>query len=577
MTPPSLVPSLSAMGAWPLPALHIFPVTTIAPGTKCVSKEYQEHMNTQPSITPSLRLGVLALAAALAGCAPLSTREPPADPVAGNWPTDVSVPSAPQAQTAAELHWREYFTDPALRHVIEQALANNRDYRLALLRVEEARAAYSIQRADQFPTIGVGGRGARSRVPGDLNLSGESAVSSSYEAYAGISNWELDLWGRVRSLKDAALQQYLATDAAQRAVRITLIANVANAWLGLRELDERITLARQTIASREASYHIFQRRHNVGATSLLELTQVETLLLQARALGTQLEQARSAQAHALTVLLGDTRAEFPMAAQTPVPDSEIFAPLRVGLPSDLLTERPDIIAAEHRLQSANADIKAARAAFFPSISLTGSFGSASAELDGLFKGGSRAWAFSPSISLPIFDAGRRRANLDLAEVRSDMAVADYEKAIQTAFREVADALSARQWLTDQVANMEASVDAQTRRARLAQLRYDSGATAYLEVLDAQRDLLEAQQQLVQARRSLLSTHVSLYAALGGGAGIEAADAASGAQENDSPTTTPTSSTTPSTPEPAATARKPAMASSSTLASGAASSPGSTSK
>lgn len=438
-------------------------------------------------------------------------------PVASNWPTDAPVVGTAQGSSAVQLHWREYFVAPDLQDAIQKALTNNPDYRMALLRVEEARAAYSIQRADQFPTIGVGGRGTRSRVLNHTDLSGEPIVSSSYEAYAGMSNWELDLWGRVRSLKDAALQEYLATDAAQRAVRITLIANVASAWLGLRELDERIALAQQTIVSRAESYRIFQRRHDVGAISLLELTEVETLLIQARTLGSQLEQVRSAQAHALAVLLGATDAEFPATARVSVHDDRIFALLRVGLPSDLLAERPDIIAAEHLLHSANANIKAARAAFFPTISLTGSFGTASAELSELFKGTSRVWAFAPSISMPIFDAGRRRANLSLAEVRSDMAVANYEKTIQMAFREVADALSARQWLTNQVANMEAAVDAQTRRARLAQLRYDSGAAAYLEVLDAQRDLLMAQQQLVQARRSLLSTHVALYAALGGGA------------------------------------------------------------
>ncbi|KAA0910839.1 efflux transporter outer membrane subunit [Pusillimonas sp. ANT_WB101] len=510
------------------------------------------------STTHALRLGALALAATLAGCAPLSTRELPANPVADNWPADATAAVPERGPTAVELHWRDYFINPGLQQAIAQALANNPDYRMALLRVEEARAAYSIQRADQFPTIGVGGSGGRSRVPGDLNFSGNSVVTSQYEAYAGLSNWELDLWGRVRNLKDSALQEYLATDAAQRAVRITLIANVANAWLGLRELDERIALANQTIATREESYRIFKRRHDVGATSLLELTQVETLLIQARALGTQLEQARTAQAHALAVLLGETRVEFPTLNEPPSTDSKIFAPLRVGLPSDLLTDRPDIIAAEHRLEGANANIKAARAAFFPTISLTGNFGTASVELDNLFKGGSRAWAFMPSISLPIFDAGRRRANLDLAEVRSDLAVANYERTIQTAFREVADALSARQWLSEQVANMEASVDAQTRRARLAQLRYDSGASAYLEVLDAQRDLLEAQQLLVQARRSLLSTHVSLYASLGGGASTE------------TPDSTPTTPTTGNIP---GSSSAPAAAAATTISSGAISTPG----
>ncbi|MFF7395496.1 efflux transporter outer membrane subunit [Achromobacter sp. NPDC008082] len=421
---------------------------------------------------------------------------------------------APHGNAAAHIAWQTYFSDPVLHGLIDSALANNRDLRTALLRVEEARALYGIQRADQFPTIGVQADGTRSRVPGDLNLTGQPQISSQYQAGVGMATWELDFWGRVRSLKDAALQNYLASDAAARAATLSLITQVADSYLTLRELDERLALTRETIASRAESLRIFRRRFEVGAISKLDLTQVETLWQQARALGADLEQTRAAQAHALELLVG---APLHLPAHiTQLDDNAVMRELPAGLPSDLLVSRPDIVAAEHQLQAANANIGAARAAFLPSITLTGAFGTASAELDGLFSGGSRAWNFAPSISLPIFDAGRRQSTLDLTEVRRDQAIATYEKSIQSAFRDVSDALTARHWLAEQVEVLRATVAAQSERARLAQLRYEHGASPYLEVLDAQRDLLAAQQTLVQRRRALLSSRVGLYAALGGG-------------------------------------------------------------
>lgn len=474
-------------------------------------------MATPRSLFPPLisRLAISALATALAGCVSMAPRhEPPPLPVADAWPADAA-PIADAGAHAAGLNWRGYFTDAELQRLIDAALVNNRDLRIALLRVEEARAAFRIQRADRFPDIGVGAQGVRGRVPGDLNASGQSAIGSEYQAYVGLSSWELDLWGRVRSLRDAALQNWLATDAAQRGVQIALVAQVADGYLTLREFDERVALARQTVATREESFRIFSRRQQVGAISRLELTQVETLLTQAQTLLAQLQQARAVQSHALAQLVGAPLELAPDPGR--FDDDAIFAELRVGLPSELLADRPDIVAAEHRLRAANASIGAARAAFFPRIALTGSWGSASAELDNLFHSGSEAWSFVPSLSLPIFDGGRRRAGLELSEVRRDIAVADYEIVVQTAFREVADALAARRWLAEQVHLQQATLAAQGERARLATLRYDNGSAAYLEVLDAQRDLLAAQQQLVQARRALLSNRIALYAALGGGA------------------------------------------------------------
>lgn len=465
--------------------------------------------------------GVVSLCAlagimAVTGCSLAPRYETPPLPVATAYPADTQMqPNATtEGRIAADTAWRDYFVDPHLRALIARALDNSRDLKIAVLRVAEARAAYGIQRADQLPTIAATANGSRARVPGDLNMSGQSIVSSQYQVGAGLATWELDFWGRVRNLKDAALENYLATDEARRAITLSLIAQVADSYLALRELDERIELARQTIASREESLRIFKRRFEVGAIAKMDLVQVEVLLQQAQTLAAQLEQGRAVQAHALTLLVGSPLP--PLPENTGFSDNAVARELRAGLPSDLLLQRPDIVAAEHQLRAAHANIGAARAAFFPRITLTGSAGTASAGLNGLFDSGSRAWNFLPSLSLPIFDAGRNRANLDLAEVRRDLAVTNYEKTVQAAFRDVSDALSARHWLTEQVRIAQATLAAQTERARLSQLRYDNGSSPYFEVLDAQRDLLTAEQQLVQTRRALLSSRVSLYAALGGG-------------------------------------------------------------
>ncbi len=431
-------------------------------------------------------------------------------PVPEAWPVEYAYGTNAYGQG---LPWREYFIDPALQRLIETALSNNRDLRRAALNVEAARAAFRIQRGRQFPEIDVAAQGARARVPGDLSITGQPAIGAEYRAEVGITAWELDLWGRVRSLKDAALEQWLASDAGRRAVELSLIARVADSWLVLSELDERVALAQRTLETREEFNRIFSRRYEVGAASKLELTEVRTLLTQAQTLLVQLEQARASQRWILWQLVG---AEPDAPSASMFDQMAPFAALSLGMPSDLLTGRPDIVAAEHRLRAAHADIGAARAAFFPRIALTGSFGTASVDLAGLFAPGSRAWTFAPTLSVPIFDGGALRASLDLSEVRRDIAVAEYEQVIQTAFREVADALAARHWLAEQVDIRHVAFEAQTERARLAQLRYDHGSAAYLEVLDAQRDLFDAEQQLVQAKRALLSSQVALYAALGGG-------------------------------------------------------------
>ena len=419
----------------------------------------------------------------------------------------------PGSSTAAQIPWESFYLDPALRSLIAAALAHNHDLRLALLRVEEARAAHGIQSAERLPAIGLGSSHARARVPGDLNASGRSAVAGDQEVYVGLSTWELDLWGRVRNLSQAALENYLATDAGRRGAQAMVIRQVALGYLALRSLDERLALTDRTIASREESLRIFTRRVQMGATSRYALTQVQTLVYQAQAIGTQLRQQRAQQAHALQQLTGREIGAFEQPASDPV----VLRELPEGLPSDLLAQRPDVVAVEHSLQAARANVAAARAAFLPRVALTGRFGTASAELDGLFTSGSRAWQFMPTISLPIFDGGLRQSSLDLQAARQNMAVAQYEKTIATALREVLDALSSRATLHEQTLVLAAQRDALKERSRLAQLRYSQGASPYLDVLDAERDLLSAEQQLVQSREAVLGAQVALYAALGGGA------------------------------------------------------------
>jgi multidrug efflux system outer membrane protein len=468
----------------------------------------------------ALRAITLCLCAGLGGCislAPPHVRPPLAVPDTFDG-FGAQAPAAP----AAGMAWHDYFVDERLRVLIAQALARNHDVRVAVLRVAEARALHGIQRADSLPTIGVAFDATRARVPGDLNASGQSVVGNQMQFGVGFASWELDLWGRLRNLNEAALESYLGTEAAQRAVMLSVVAQVANGYLGLRELDERLVLARRTAASREASSRIFRRRFELGAASKLELTQVEVLSLQASALVTQLEQARAVESHAMTLLVDGAADLSPWAE--PLNSGALFVALAPGVPSELLLNRPDIEAAEHALKAANASIGAARAYLFPRIELTGALGTASADLDALFHPQAYSWNLAPSVSLPLFDHGRNAAAVELSKVQRDQAAVRYEQTVHTAFRDVADALSARQWLGEQVDTMRATLAVQTERARLARLRYDSGAARYLEVLDAERDGLAAGQQLVQTQRAWLAAQVTLYAALGGGSKRLAADA-----------------------------------------------------
>jgi len=463
----------------------------------------------------AIRLGSLSCLtlALLNGCLSLAPDYHRPDlPIANDFPTG----EASTADSAATLAWRSFYQDPQMQALIVEALTNNRDLQIAAQRVEEARAIFGIQRADQFPNFAVGASGARARVPGDLNITGESQLQSEYQAGLNLAPWELDFWGRVRSLKDAAKENFMAAESAQRAADLSLIAQVADAYLRLRELDGRLQLTRETVATRTESFRIFSQRVAVGATSRLDLVQVETLLRQSELLQAQLEQARATQLNLLTLLVGKP---LELSVSTTDLGVDATADFPVGLSSEVLTQRPDIVATEHQLKAAHANIGAARAAFFPRVTLMGDFGSASPELGGLFDSGSRAWSFVPSLSLPIFEGGRNRSNLDLAEARRHIAVAQYEKTIQQAFREVADELAARHWLDRQNRILQAELTAQQERVKLAQMRYDNGAVPYLVVLDAQRDLLNVGQQVIQTRRERISSQLRLYNALGGGSAV----------------------------------------------------------
>ena len=453
---------------------------------------------------------LLLAATALAGCslAPKHVRPPfAAAPV---YPAEYAPGEG--ERKATDIGWQDFFTDPRLQAVIQLALDNNRDLRVSVARIAEARGQFRIQAADRLPALGASGNATRSR----SNLTGTGPdTANRYDIGVGVSSFELDFWGRVANLSEAARASYLSTVAAERAFRLSLIRDVAVNYLQAREQAERIALAEQTLGSRREGLRIAKLRLDAGVTSALDYRQAETLLTQAETELASLRLSRAETRNFSYVLVGqpipdDLPEPLPMARQGIIRD------IGPGLPSDLLNNRPDVLAAEEDLRAARANIGAARAAFFPSISLTGSAGFASGQLDDLFKGGSSTWSFGPSISLPIFDWGRRKGNLSVAEAREDIAVATYEKTVQTAFREVADALAGRRYLADQVAAQERAAAAQRRLAELARSRYLNGVAQYIEVLDAERNLFSAEQALIQLRRAELANLVTLYVALGGG-------------------------------------------------------------
>lgn len=479
---------------------------------------------------PRALLG-LATAATLAGCSMIPTYERPAAPVAAQWPASTaSAAGGSTAKPAADLVWQDFVGDAALRELIRLALTHNRDLRVAALNIEQVRAAYDIRRADLFPNINLAATGTR-----QPKTDGSGAIASAYTAGLSAAAWEIDFFGRVASLKEAALAQYLATEEARSAAQISLVAAVANAWLSLQTNDELLALTQRTLATREDSLRLTQLRLDNGAATALDLRQAESLTATARAALAQQQRLRALDVNALTLLVGqplsDTllaapgaavrRAAPPQASTGEIQAVAVlgapFKDVPAGLPSDLLTRRPDIRQAEQQLIAANANIGAARAAFFPRIALTAGVGTASSQLSGLFKSGAWGFTLSPQALLPIFDAGRNRANLASSQAGRDIAVAQYEKAIQTAFREVADALAGRATLDEQLAAQQAQATAEADRFRLADLRYRNGVASSLDLLDAQRALFAAQQAVAQTRLAALQNQVTLYKVLGGGA------------------------------------------------------------
>jgi multidrug efflux system outer membrane protein len=468
-------------------------------------------------IIPSLA----ALAAFVGACTmePAYHRPPaPVPPVEGG---------VPGGTAAADIGWREFFPDPQLQQLIALALANNRDLRVAALNVESAQAHYRVQRAELFPTINASAiEQVESFPPGVFGLStgatgNKSPVSASgtllrfFNVGIGFTNYELDLFGRLRSLNHVALEQYFSNGETQRSAQLSLVAEVANAYLAVLADQTLLDITRETLKSQEESYALTQRMFAAGTTTELALRQAESTVDTARANLALYSRQLLLDRDALQLLLG-TAIPQSISVVGGLDRGTAVAELAEGIPSEVLVHRPDVLAAERQLQAANAQIGAARAAFFPSITLTGSYGTASNQLSGLFQPGSLAWTFSPLISVPLFAGGANVANLQASKVARDAAVAQYEKAIQTAFREVADALAARSTLDDQLAAQQALVTASAQAYRLADMRFRGGVDSYLSALDAQRTLYSAQQQLQNVRLTRLQNLVTLYKALGGG-------------------------------------------------------------
>ena len=460
-----------------------------------------------------LKATVVAAAALLAACSLAPSYERPGAPVA----SDFGVAGAgTEAGVAADIGWRQFFTDPQLQKLVELALANNRDLRVSVLNIEAARAQYRIQRAATFPTVNATGSASGERTAKDFTTSGEAETTHSYSAQVGITAYELDLFGRVRSLREQALEQYLGYEETRRSAQIALVAEVANAYLTWLADQSLLQTTQDTFKTRQESLDITRKRFDAGVSGELDVRQAETALESARASLAQYKRQVQQDRNALVLLVGLPSLPADLPAGRLLENQQLLADLPVGLPSEVLIQRPDVLAAEHSLKAANANIGAARAAFFPSITLTGSYGTMSSQFDGLFDSGSRTWTFAPQINIPIFTGGANTANLDLAKTQKNIYVAQYEKAIQTAFSEVADAMVARQTYDEQLQAQKALLVATQATYDLSEKRYRAGVDGYLDVLDAQRSLFSAQQSYVSAKLAREQSLVNLYRALGGG-------------------------------------------------------------
>ncbi|KWR87200.1 efflux transporter outer membrane subunit [Cupriavidus sp. IDO] len=453
-----------------------------------------------------------------AGCSLQPVYQRPAAPVSAAFPAGEAYQTASAGTGSAtlpatEIGWRDFFADPRLQRLVELALQNNRDLRVAALNVEKVQAQYRIQHAEMFPQVNAG---ASASATGISDSSSATGAKTARNYSVGVSaSWEIDFFGRLRSLSDAAFEQYLASAYARQAAEILLVSEIADQYLTTLAYDEQLAVTQSTLETAQAAYKIVKLQFDTGTASELDLRLSETTVEQAQATYAAQVRLRAQAENALVLLVGQ-----PLPPDLPPPvrlgAQPILTDIPAGLPSDLLQRRPDILQAEAALRSENADIGAARAAFFPRISLTGTLGTASAALGGLFAGGSSAWSFIPSLVMPIFTAGANQANLDVATVQKDIGIAQYEKAVQTAFREVADGLAARGTYDNQLAAQQRYTDTQQRRLELANMLYSSGTDSYLSVLTAQTDLYNAQLALVTTRLNRLTSLVDLYRSLGGG-------------------------------------------------------------
>jgi outer membrane protein, multidrug efflux system len=481
---------------------------------------------------------LFATAALLSACTLMPHYQRPQSPVPSQWPADApgTTPTPPAAATpdanpaavsADQIGWRDFFTDPRLERLIEVALANNRNLRIAVLNVSASEAQFRVERGNLFPAISASGSEVAERLPGGaaVPLGGlgspvepvgsQGTTFRYFSAGIGFTNYELDLFGRERSLTTAAFEQYLAQSETRRSTQISLVAEVATDYFAVLADQALVKITQDTLQSESQSYELTRAMYEHDTTTLLSLRQAESAVDAARASLAQYQRQLAQDTHALALVLGqEIPADLPHGKD--LDDPALLADIPAGLPSALLTQRPDILSAEHALRSANANIGAARAAFFPSIQLTASGGTESGRLSGLFRPGAATWNFAPTISLPIFTGGQNRANLDLAHIEKNVAIAQYELAIQTGFREVSDALSARGTYVDQRRAQGALVAADAEAYRLADMRFRTGVDSYLATLDAQRSLYAAQQDLVTVREAELANQVTLYKALGGG-------------------------------------------------------------
>lgn len=450
----------------------------------------------------------LLFSALLAGCSMIPTYERPAAPVTPQWPANAGIAAdAVVSAPPADVPWQDFVGDDRLRQLVTLALNNNRDLRMATLAIEQARAQYQIRRADRTPTLNAAASATR-------QPSADGGSATLYSVGLAVMSWEIDFFGRIASLQQAALDQYLATQEGRNAAQTSLVAAVVSTWLSLQADDALLALTQQTLATRDDSLRLTQLRFDQGVSSALDMRQAQSLAATARAAQAQQQRLRALNENALALLVGGpVPPKLLPSTDMPV---RVFAPLPGGLPSDVLTRRPDVLQAERQLMAANANIGAARAAFFPRITLTASAGTASNALSGLLASGSYGLTLAPQALLPIFDAGRNQANLEVTQVARKMAVAQYEKTVQTAFREVADALAGRAALLNQLNATQEQATAEADRFRLADLRYKNGIASYLDVLDAQRALFASQQAVAQIRLASQQNEVALYRALGGG-------------------------------------------------------------